>query len=281
MNNVYKRRRITNIVAQIFATMATLGGVAFLFAILFTLCVNGFEGLNLDLVTKMTPAVGSEGGLLNAIVGSLMMSGLGMAIAIPFGLLAGIYLAEYGLNRKISSVIRFLNDILLSAPSICIGMFVYELIVKPMHHFSGYAGACALAIIAIPIVVRTTEDMLILVPSTMREAAAALGAPRWHIICKVCLQLARNGIVTGLLLATARIAGETAPLLFTALGNQFWSADMNAPMASLPVTIFQFATAPYADWHRLAWTGALLITLTVLALNIGARLLILPRRRKE
>jgi phosphate transport system permease protein len=278
---VYKSRRIANIAAQAFAITATLGGVAVLFAILTTLCVNGVEGLNLDLVTMMTPSAGSEGGLLNAIAGSLLMSGLGMAIAMPVGMLAGIYLAEYGRGLKISMVIRFLNDILLSAPSICIGMFVYELVVRPMHHFSGYAGAGALAIIAIPVIVRMTEDMLVLVPSTLREAAAALGAPRWHVICHICFRLARSGIVTGLLLATARIVGETAPLLFTALGNQFWSANMNAPMASLPVTIFQFAMSPYADWHRLAWAGALLVTMAVLALNIGARLITAPRRVQE
>ena len=278
---VYQRRKLWNLVAQSFACFAAFTGLAFLAAILFTLGKKGLAGLNLDLLTMMTPSTGEKGGLLNAIVGSAMMSGLAMVLAIPIGMLAGIYLAEYGRNLKMSVAIRFLNDILLSAPSICIGMFVYEIMVKPMHHFSGYAGACTLAIIAIPVIVRTTEDMLVLVPSSMREAAIALGAPRWHLICHVCFRVARSGIVTGLLLAFARIVGETAPLLFTALGNQFWNANMNAPMASLPVTIFQFAMSPYADWQRLAWAGALLITLMVLVLNIVARVITAPIRAKD
>jgi phosphate transport system permease protein len=224
----------------------------------------------------MTPPPGADGGLLNPIIGSLMLTILAVAIGTPIGMLAGTYMAEYGRYDKLSSVVRFINDILLSAPSIVVGLFIYEVMVHPMGHFSGYAGAVALAVIVMPVVVRTTEDMLTLVPNQLREAAAALGMPRAFVIGKVCYRAAKAGMVTGVLLAVARISGETAPLLFTALNNQFWSSDLNvlnAPMASLPVVIFQFALSPYKEWQQLAWTGALIITFTVLALSIAARAL--------
>jgi phosphate transport system permease protein len=221
----------------------------------------------------MTPPPGQAGGLLNPIMGSLVLTALAVAIGTPIGILAGTYLAEYGRHEKISSIIRFINDILLSAPSIVIGLFIYEIMVAPMGHFSGYAGSVALAVIVIPVVVRTTEDMLTLVPNALREAAASIGLPRAYMVIRIAYRAARAGILTGILLAVARISGETAPLLFTALNNQFWSLDLNAPVASLPVVIFQFALSPYADWQRLAWTGALIITFTVLALSITARAL--------
>jgi phosphate transport system permease protein len=221
----------------------------------------------------MTPPPGQAGGLLNPIVGSLVLTALAIAIGTPIGILAGTYLAEYGKHENISSVIRFINDILLSAPSIVIGLFIYEVMVAPMGHFSGYAGAVALAVIVIPVVVRTTEDMLTLVPNALREAAASIGLPRSYMITKIAYRAARAGILTGILLAVARISGETAPLLFTALNNQFWSTNLNAPVSSLPVVIFQFALSPYADWQKLAWTGALIITATVLTLSIVARAL--------
>jgi phosphate transport system permease protein len=228
-------------------------------------------GLSLSVFTENTPPPGSAGGLLNAIAGSLLMTVLAVLIGTPIGILAGTYLAEYGRHDKLSSVVRFINDILLSAPSIVIGLFIYEVMVAPMGHFSGWAGAVALAVIVIPVVVRTTEDMLTLVPDTLREAAASIGLPRAHMIVRIAYRAARAGIVTGVLLAVARISGETAPLLFTALNNQFFSLDMNAPVPSLPVVIFQFALSPYEEWQKLAWTGALLITITVLALSIIAR----------
>ncbi|HLL26667.1 MAG TPA: phosphate ABC transporter permease PstA [Xanthobacteraceae bacterium] len=248
-------------------------GLLWLVLILSTLVWNGIAGLNLNVFTQMTPPPGSDGGLLNPIVGSLVLTALAVAIGTPIGILAGTYMAEYGRYDRITFVIRFINDILLSAPSIIVGLFIYEILVVPMGHFSGFAGAVALAVIVIPVVVRTTEDMLLLVPNQMREAASALGAPKWFMISRVVYRAAQAGIVTGALLAVARISGETAPLLFTALNNQFWSVNLNAPMPSLPVVIFQFALSPYEDWQRLAWTGALIITVAVLSLSIVARAL--------
>jgi phosphate transport system permease protein len=248
-------------------------GLIALALILGALLWNGFGSLNLDVFTKMTPPPGSAGGLLNAIVGSLIMTFCGVAIGAPLGLFAGTYMAEYGRFSKLTLVVRFINDILLSAPSIVIGLFVYEITVVRMGHFSAFAGAIALALLVIPVVVRTTEDMLNLVPGGLREAATALGLPRSLIIRHIAYKAARAGLITGLLLAVARVSGETAPLLFTALNNQFFSTNFNAPMASLPVVIFQFALSPYKDWQNLAWAGALLITLAVLALSITARIL--------
>jgi phosphate transport system permease protein len=252
---------------------SALLGLVILAIILGTLIYKGAAGLNLAVFTEMTPPPGSAGGLLNAIFGSLVMTIIGVLIGTPISILAGTYLAEYGRYRRLAHIVRFINDILLSAPSIVIGLFVYEILVTTLGHFSGIAGALALAILVIPIVVRTTEDMLRLVPDTLREAAASVGTPRWRMIVSIAYRAARTGITTGVLLAVARISGETAPLLFTALNNQFWSGDVNAPMASLPVVIFQFALSPYKDWQQLAWTGALLITLSVLALSIFARML--------
>jgi phosphate transport system permease protein len=260
------------------AWAATLFGVTWLVVVLGALIWEGFSGLSLAVFTEMTPPPGSAGGLLNPIVGSLIMTGLAVLIGTPIGILAGTYMAEYGRYSKLSSVVRFINDILLSAPSIVVGLFVYEAMVRPMGHFSGIAGAIALAIIVIPVVVRTTEDMLLLVPDSLREAAAALGLPRAYIVRRIAYRAARAGIITGILLAVARISGETAPLLFTALNNQFWSTNLNAPMASLPAVIFQFALSPYSDWQKLAWTGALLITIAVLALSILARSLSASRK---
>jgi phosphate transport system permease protein len=266
-----RRRRNATMIAL--AWGAALFGLAWLALILGALIWKGASGLSLKVFTEMTPPPGADGGLLNPIVGSLIMTGLGVVIGTPIGILAGTYMAEYGRYSKLSSVVRFINDILLSAPSIVVGLFVYEILVVTMGHFSGIAGAVALAIIVIPVVVRTTEDMLVLVPNALREAAAALGLPRAYIVRRIAYRAARAGIITGILLAVARISGETAPLLFTALNNQFFSTSLNAPMASLPVVIFQFALSPYADWQRLAWTGALLITAAVLALSIMARAL--------
>jgi phosphate transport system permease protein len=271
MNAIYTRRRIVNNVAIAAAVGATGLGLFWLAAILWTLLSNGIAALGVDIFTKMTPPPGSDGGLLNALYGSALMTLIGMLIGAPFGILAGTYLAEYGRSSRVSEVIRFINDILLSAPSIIIGLFVYEIMVVPMRHFSGWAGAVALAIIAVPIVLRTTENMLNLVPASLREAAAALGTPQWKVITMVSYRAALQGLLTGVLLAVARISGETAPLLFTALNNQFWSTDLNAPMANLPVVIFQFALSPYEDWQRLALGGALIITVVVLSLNIAAR----------
>jgi len=267
-------RKFKNGVAVALAMVATAIGLLCLAAILWTLLKHGFSGLSLSVFTKMTPPPGESGGLLNAIFGSATMTLLGILIGAPVGILAGTYLAEYGRYSRISSVIRFINDVLLSAPSIIVGLFVYELLVVRMGHFSAYAGGVALAILAIPVMVRTTEDMLRLVPQGMKDASTALGAQPWRTILGVVYPAARSGIVTGLLLAVARLSGETAPLLFTALNNQFWSTNLNAPMANLPVVIFQFALSPYEDWQKLAWTGALLITVTILILSIVARVIV-------
>ena len=269
--DIYRRRRATNYAALAIAMGAAAFGLFWLIAILWTLIYNGVSGINLALFTEMTPPPGSAGGLLNAIFGSLVLTIGGTLIGTPIGMMAGTYLAEYGKTNGLAQTIRFINDILLSAPSIVIGLFVYVVVVAQMGHFSAWAGLVALAIIGLPVVVRTTEDMLNLVPNGLREAAAALGAPMWKVITLISYRAARNGILTGVLLAVARMSGETAPLLFTALNNQFWSVNMNAPMASLPVTIFQFALSPYEDWQQLAWSGALMITVTILILNIVAR----------
>jgi phosphate transport system permease protein len=269
----YHRRRWRNRLATTLAVAAAGFGLTWLVLILLVLVVKGVGGLSLDVFTEMTPPPGSAGGLLNAIVGSLLLTVLAVLFGTPLGILAGTYMAEYGRYSKLTLVVRFINDILLSAPSIVVGLFVYEIMVAQMGHFSAWAGAVALAILVIPVVVRTTEDMLLLVPSTLREASAALGVPQWLVIRHVAYRAARAGMITGVLLAVARITGETAPLLFTALNNQFFSWNLNAPMASLPVVIFQFALSPYEDWQQLAWTGALLITIAVLGLSILARAL--------
>jgi phosphate transport system permease protein len=271
MLTLYARRRLINILSLGISVLAMAFGLFWLGWILFTLLQHGVPGLSLAVFTQITPPPGSNGGLINAIIGSLMMSALGTLIGTPIGILAGTYLAEFGQRGWLAPVTRFINDVLLSAPSIVIGLFVYEMYVVQIKHFSGWAGAFALSILVIPIVIRTTENMLRLVPNNLREAAAALGAPQWKIISSITLRAARAGILTGVLLAIARISGETAPLLFTSLNNQFWSSDMNQPMANLPVVIFQFAMSPYADWQQLAWAGALLITFSVLTLNIVAR----------
>jgi phosphate transport system permease protein len=270
---LYAARQRKNAVTKGLALTATVFGLGWLVLILGVLLWNGVGGLSLAVFTEMTPPPGQAGGLLNPIIGSLILTILAVLIGTPIGILAGTYLAEYGKHENISSVIRFINDILLSAPSIVIGLFIYEVMVAPMGHFSGYAGSVALAVIVIPVVVRTTEDMLTLVPNALREAAASIGLPRAYMIIKIAYRAARAGILTGILLAIARISGETAPLLFTALNNQFWSTNLNAPVSSLPVVIFQFALSPYADWQKLAWTGALIITATVLTLSIVARAL--------
>ena len=273
MSAIYTRRRRRNRVFLGLSAAATLFGLGWLAAILATLLYRGFSGIDLAVFTESTPPPGLEGGLLNAIAGSLIMTGLAVLAGTPLGILAGTYLAEYGRYTRLAFVVRFVNDILLSAPSIVLGLFIYEVVVVSMGHFSAWAGAAALTVIVVPVVVRTTENMLLLIPNSLREAAAALGAPRAHVIRLVTWRAARAGITTGALLAVARISGETAPLLFTALNNQFWSVDPNQPMASLPVAIFQMAMSPYEDWHRLAWSGALLITLAVLVLSIVARVL--------
>jgi phosphate transport system permease protein len=278
MNALYARRRSRNGLMMALAYAATALGLGWLVLILGQLLWEGFSGLSLRVFTEMTPPPGASGGLLNPIVGSLIMTILAVLIGTPVGILAGTYMSEYGRHEKLTSVVRFINDILLSAPSIVVGLFVYEIMVVAMGHFSGLAGAVSLAVIVIPVVVRTTEDMLLLVPNTLREASAALGLPRAHVVLKIAYRAASAGIVTGILLAIARISGETAPLLFTALNNQFWSTNLNAPMASLPVVIFQFALSPYADWQKLAWTGALIITFTVLTLSILARVLAAQRK---
>jgi len=277
MNRLYAARRRRNGIMMGLSLAATLLGLGWLVAILSVLLWEGFSGLSLAVFTEMTPPPGASGGLLNPIVGSLILTGLAVLIGTPIGILAGTYMAEYGRHDRLTSVVRFINDILLSAPSIVVGLFIYEVMVAPMGHFSGLAGAVALAVIVIPVVVRTTEDMLALVPNQLREAAAALGTPRAIVIALVCYRAAKAGMITGVLLATARISGETAPLLFTALNNQFWSTNLNAPTASLPTVIFQFALSPYKDWQMLAWTGALIITFTVLALSIAARALTASR----
>jgi phosphate transport system permease protein len=275
----YAGRRRRNHIAMGFAVAATLFGLGWLVLILGALVWEGFRGLSLQVFTEMTPPPGSTGGgLLNPIVGSLVLTGLGVLIGTPLGILAGTYMAEYGRYDKLTTVVRFINDILLSAPSIVVGLFIYEVMVYPMGHFSAIAGAVALAVIVIPVVVRTTEDMLLLLPDQLREAATSIGMPRSVMITRIAYRAARAGIVTGVLLAVARISGETAPLLFTALNHQFWSLDLNAPIASLPAVIFQFALSPYQEWQQLAWTGALIITLAVLLLSVAARALVATRK---
>jgi phosphate transport system permease protein len=270
--SIYARRKRANFIGLVLSMSAMVIGLVFLLWILAILMFKGFSALNMDLLTQVSPAPGTPGGgLSNAIVGSLMIVLSCSLLSTPIGVLAGVYLSEYGDRSKSASVTRFVNDIMLSAPSIVIGLFVYALVVVPSKHFSGWAGTIALSLIAIPVVVRTTENMLKLVPVSLREAAFALGAPKWKVSTTVVLKAAKSGVMTGLLLALARVSGETAPLLFTALNNQFFSLDMNKPMANLPVMIFQFAMSPYENWVNLAWGGALLITLTVLALNIIAR----------
>jgi phosphate transport system permease protein len=273
MADLYAARRRRNRLAEGLSLAATLFGVGWLVLILAVLLWEGLSDLSLAVFTEMTPPPGSAGGLLNPIAGSLILTGLGVLIGTPVGILAGTYMAEYGRYERLTSVIRFINDILLSAPSIVVGLFIYEIVVVPMGHFSALAGAVALAVIVVPVVVRTTEDMLLLVPKELREAATSIGMPRSLVIMRVAYTAARAGMITGVLLAVARISGETAPLLFTSLNNQFWSLNLNAPMASLPIVIFQFALSPYADWQRLAWIGASLITFTVLVLSITARAL--------
>jgi phosphate transport system permease protein len=270
----YAGRRRNNMVATALAFAATAIGLGWLVLILGALLWKGFSGLSVAVFTEMTPPPGSAGGLLNPIFGSLVLTLLAVLIGTPIGILAGTYMAEYGRYDRLSSVVRFINDILLSAPSIVVGLFIYQVLVAPLGHFSGYAGGVALAVIVIPVVVRTTEDMLTLVPNSLREAATSIGLPRSLSITRICYRAARAGMVTGVLLAVARISGETAPLLFTSLNNQFWSTNLNAPISSLPVVIFQFALSPYKDWQALAWTGALIITLAVLALSISARALV-------
>ncbi len=270
---LYNSRRRADMIGLGLCYASTAFGLGWLIIILATLLWQGFSGLSVAVFTQMTPPPGSSGGLLNAIVGSLIMTVLGVCIGTPLGILAGTYMAEYGRHSKLTFVVRFINDILLSAPSIVVGLFVYQVMVTRMGHFSGIAGAVALAVIVVPVVVRTTENMLLLVPGPLREAASALGLPRSTVVRKVAYRAARAGLITGVLLAVARVSGETAPLLFTALNNQFYSTNLNAPMASLPAIIFQFALSPYQAWQSLAWTGALIITLAVLALSIFARVL--------
>jgi len=270
---IYARRRLVNAVSLTVAMAAAVFGLFWLIAILWTLFYNGFSAINLSIFTEMTPPPGNTGGLLNAIFGSVVLTIGATLLSTPIGMLAGTYLAEYGKKGAFAETVRFINDILLSAPSIVVGLFIYEVVVVPMGHFSAWAGVIVLAVIGIPVIVRTTEDMLNLVPNGLREAASALGTPMWKVVTMIAYRAARNGIITGILLAIARVSGETAPLLFTALNNQFWSTDMNAPMASLPVTIFQCPLSPYDDWQHLAWGGALLITITILILNIVARAL--------
>lgn len=272
-DRIYQRRLWVNRWNLAMSLLTMAFGMAFLLWILATLCSFGFQAFSPALVTEMTPPPGSDGGLANAIFGSVAMVAVATFISTPIGILAGIYLAEFGKNGVVANLTRFINDILLSAPSIVIGLFIYTVIVARVHHFSGWAGSLALALLAVPVVVRTTENMLRLVPNSLREAAIALGAPMWKVVLMVTLKAVRAGVITGVLLAVARVSGETAPLLFTALNNQFWNSDMNAPMANLPIVIFQFAASPFVEWQHLAWAGALLITLAVLALNICARVL--------
>ena len=269
-----RRRKRFNIGVEICCIAATVIGLAFLASILVTLLWRGFAGLSVTVFTTSTLPPGSHGGLLNAIIGTIIQTLLGAAIGTPFGLMVGTYLAEYAQNSRLGDAVRFVSDILLSAPSILVGLFVYQVIVSPFGGFSGIAGCIALSLIVIPIVVRTTEDMLRLIPSTLREAVIALGAPKWKMIVLICYRAAKDGIVTGVLLAIARISGETAPLLFTSLGNLNWSLSLTKPMASLPVTIYQYAGSAFQDWVDLAWAGALLITVSVLAVNIVARTLL-------
>lgn len=271
MSLLYAKRRFINFISLFFATLAMIIGLLWLTWILFSLVKNGLPGLSWHVFTQSTQAPGLGGGLLNAIIGSLLIVFFAVLVGAPVGLLVGTYLAEFGRNSRFARVVRFVNDIMLSAPSIILGLFVYQIYVVNVQHFSGWAGSFALALLVIPIVVRTTEDMFSLVPSTLREAAAALGAPQWKVITAIILRVSRTGVITGILLSVARVSGETAPLLFTALNNQFLSFNMNHPIANLPSVIFQYAMSPYADWHQLAWTGALLITTCVLGLNIIVR----------
>lgn len=276
--SIYLRRRFTNIVALSLSLLATISGLFWLAWLLWTLLSSGLPAITPTVFTEITPPPGSSGGLSNAIVGSLILTVGGVILGAPIGILAGTYLAEFSRDSKLAAVVRFINDVLLSAPSIIIGVFIYELVVVYSRHFSAWAGIMALALIVLPVVVRTTEDMLRLVPSTMREAAAALGAAQWKVTVMIVYRAARTGILTGILLAVARISGETAPLLFTALNNQFWGTSLSQPIANLPVVIFQFAMSPYEDWHHLAWAGALIITVGVLVLNIVAHSALRQRR---
>jgi phosphate transport system permease protein len=283
--NLYRARAFKNMIAMVLSCGATVFGLLWLVWILLTTIVNGFQALNLRLFTEMTPPPGSEGGLANAFYGSFLMSGIGLLIGTPIGLMAGIWLAEFARHTKLGNAVRFINDILLSAPSIVLGLFVYTAVILPVsaltNHqvgFSAIAGALALALLVIPVVVRTTDEMLQLQPSTMREAALALGVPQWKLTLQIVLRAAKAGVVTGVLLALARITGETAPLLFTAFGNQFWSSNVLKPIASVPVVIFQYAMSPFDDWHSLAWAGALILTLFVLVLSLSSRLLLLRNR---
>ena len=280
-STLYRRRKLINVLSQAGSIAAAGIGLGALVLIIWTLLYNGIRSLDLAMFTEMTPPPGSAGGMLNAIVGSLILTLIGVAVATPIAILAGTYLAEYGRYGTLAKPTRFVTDILLSAPSIVIGLFVYEVMVVPMGNFSAWAGAMALAIIVVPVVVRPPENMLNLVPDSLREAAVALGTPRWKVIQSVCYRAARQGILTGVMLAVARVSGETAPLLFTALNNQFWSTDLDAPMANMPVVIFQFAMSPYADWQKLAWGGALLITLSVLSLNVVARILVSTKSQRQ
>jgi phosphate transport system permease protein len=270
-NSLYRSRQIKSGIALTLCTGATGAGLIFLVWILWTTLINGLSALSFKLVTEMTPPPGEDGGLANAFAGSILMVVLAVVIGTPIGVLAGTYLAEFSRGKKIGAVIRFMNDILLSAPSIIIGLFVYEIVVRQTGHFSGYAGGIALAFIFLPVVVRTTDEMLRLVPDVMREAALSLGIPRWKVTVAVLYRAASAGILTGILLAVARISGETAPLLFTALNNQYWSLDMSEPMANIPVVIFQYAMSPYDEWHVLAWAGAFVMTAIVLLLSVGSR----------
>jgi phosphate transport system permease protein len=277
-NSIYARRAVKNVVIQTLAILATVFGLFWLVWILWTTLTKGIGSLNLALFTQMTPPPGDEGGMLNAFFGSALISLMGVAIGAPIGVLAGTYLAEYSNTSWIGETVRFVNDILLSAPSIVLGLFVYALVVAQMGHFSALAGAIALAFIVLPVVVRTTDEMLRLVPSQMREAALSLGVPQWKVIVQVLYRSSMAGIMTGILLALARISGETAPLLFTALNNQYWSTDIMAPMANVPVVIFQFAMSPYENWHTLAWAGAFILTMFVLAISILARTILLRNK---
>ncbi len=270
-NSIYRRRQRFNRLMLVLSGLAVVFGLIWLTWIVATLLIKGGGALSMTLLTESTPPPGSAGGLLNAIVGSIMMAAVGTIIGTPIGVLAGTYIAEYGKRGWLAPATRFLNDVLLSAPSIVIGLFIYAVYVAQVGHYSGWAGAFALSILVIPVVVRATDNMLLLVPNGLREAAAALGCPQWRIVVFICYRAARSGIITGVLLAVARISGETAPLLFTALSNQFLSWDMNAPMANLPVVIFQFAASPFEDWNRLAWAGAVMITLLVLGINVAVR----------
>ena len=283
--SLYRTRALKNRAAMLLSCGATLFGLMWLAWILLTTISHGIEALNLNLFTKMTPPPGVEGGLANAFYGSVLMSALALLIGTPIGLMAGIWLAEYARHTRMGTVVRFINDILLSAPSIVLGLFVYTSVILPLNYltdhrvgFSAIAGALALALLVIPVVVRTTDEMLQLQPTTMREAALALGVPQWKLTLQIVLRAARAGVITGILLALARITGETAPLLFTAFGNQFWSSDLLKPMASVPVVVFQYAMSPFSDWNALAWAGALVLTLFVLLLSLTSRLILLRNR---